>query len=313
MLDVPVSRGPGGVISTGSITRRGDHPARRSPGRSITRRLDHPEARSPGSRSVHRLAHHTVLHPHGTHVGEACLLEEDAAALVEDRRPVLAPGNCLVTVEDQRGVWSSLVDQSLLEGAVGVGDVSLVGREGVEPRAPTAPNTPLCRSASRVNAAPGVRIQWLDLVIAHRVRAFVVISRTDPRRPGQGGPTRRHGAPAVTIEVTCDVQWRQAARPPQDPSSGVKMWPAAPVWLGATEDLAGDRSDFTNAEQQESEQVADRIAFGPLDVEMRTYAGAVAHCQQQGGERVRDARGTRREHPIGAVHHLSVYVEHRLE
>jgi len=42
MLDVPVSRGPGGVISTGSITRRGDHPARRSPGEAITRRLDHP-------------------------------------------------------------------------------------------------------------------------------------------------------------------------------------------------------------------------------------------------------------------------------
>src|SRR3954454_25332599 len=47
------------------------------------------------------------------------------------------------------------------------------------------------------------------------------------------------------------------------------MWPAASVWLCATEDLARDGSDFTNAEQQESEQVADRIAFGPFDVDMR--------------------------------------------
>ena len=53
------------------------------------------------------------------------------------------------------------------------------------------------------------------------------------------------------------------------------------VRFRTTQDLAGDRRDLAEPEQQEAQQVRDGVAFGPLEVQVRDDAGGVAHVQRQ--------------------------------
>ena len=49
-------------------------------------------------------------------------------------------------------------------------------------------------------------------------------------------------------------------------SAGVDVGASGSLGLGSTQDLAGDRRDFPDAEVQESKQVCHGVAFGPLEV-----------------------------------------------
>ena len=74
-------------------------------------------------------------------------------------------------------------------------------------------------------------------------------------------------------------------------SSDVHARTALRVRFRAAQHLAGDRGDLAVAEDEEADQVADRVALGPGEVGVRDLAGAVAEGEEDGGDRVRD-RGT---------------------
>ena len=52
-------------------------------------------------------------------------------------------------------------------------------------------------------------------------------------------------------------------------SADVDVGPAPAVGLGPAQHLAGDRGDLADAEEQEAQQVGDRVALGPLEVDVR--------------------------------------------
>ena len=54
-----------------------------------------------------------------------------------------------------------------------------------------------------------------------------------------------------------------------------------PIGLGDAQHLAGDRRDLADAEEEEAQQLGDRVPLGPLEVDVRDHPGAVAHVQQQ--------------------------------
>ncbi len=80
----------------------------------------------------------------------------------------------------------------------------------------------------------------------------------------------------------------------------------------AAQDLAGDRGDLAVAEDQEADQMADRVALGPGEIGVRDLAGAVAEGEEDGGDRVRD-RGARDPQPSYAVLLLAVHGDVRRE
>ena len=51
---------------------------------------------------------------------------------------------------------------------------------------------------------------------------------------------------------------------------------SCPLRFGAPKDLPSDRCDLSDAEQEEPEQVHDRVALGPFEVDVRSDACAVA-------------------------------------
>ena len=54
-----------------------------------------------------------------------------------------------------------------------------------------------------------------------------------------------------------------------------------PVGLGDAQHLPGHRRDLADAEEEEAQQLGDRVPLGPLEVDVRDHPGAVAHVQQQ--------------------------------
>ena len=52
-------------------------------------------------------------------------------------------------------------------------------------------------------------------------------------------------------------------------SAHVHVRPPGPVRLGPPQHLPGHRGDLADAEEQEPQQVADRVALGPLEVDVR--------------------------------------------
>jgi hypothetical protein len=65
------------------------------------------------------------------------------------------------------------------------------------------------------------------------------------------------------------------------PSAHVDVRSPGTVRLGPAEHLAGDRRHLADADEQEAQQLGDRVALGPLEVEVRGHAGAVAHVEDQ--------------------------------
>ena len=82
--------------------------------------------------------------------------------------------------------------------------------------------------------------------------------------------------------------------------AGVDVGPSGAVGFGSSEHFAGDRGDLADAEEQEAEEVGGRVAFGPLEVDVRPLAGLVADVQQQRGERVGDGGALHGEHAVAA-------------
>jgi hypothetical protein len=66
---------------------------------------------------------------------------------------VLAPGDGAVAVENEGGVVGAPLDAPLLEGAVAVGGVALLGVDGDEPGAPAAVPDTVWRSARSAKAS----------------------------------------------------------------------------------------------------------------------------------------------------------------
>src|SRR5439155_22457847 len=66
------------------------------------------------------------------------------------------------------------------------------------------------------------------------------------------------------------------------------------VGLGLSQDLVRDGRDVALAEQDEADDLAQRVLLGPREVGVRYVAGQVAQVEQDRGDRVRDAR------PVGA-------------
>ena len=71
-------------------------------------------------------------------------------------------------------------------------------------------------------------------------------------------------------------------------SAHVHVGTAGPVGFSDPQDLAGHGGDLAHPEEQEAQQLGDRVALGPLEVDVRDHPGAVAHVQQQRGQRVGD-------------------------
>ena len=71
-------------------------------------------------------------------------------------------------------------------------------------------------------------------------------------------------------------------------SAHVHVWATRPVGLGDAQHLAGHRRDLPDAEEEEAQQLRDRVALGPLEVDVRDDPGAVPRVQQEGGQRVGD-------------------------
>lgn len=74
------------------------------------------------------------------------------------------------------------------------------------------------------------------------------------------------------------------------------------VRLGTAEHLAGDRGDLAVAEDQEPDEMADRVALGPAEAGVRDLGGAVAQGEQHRGGRVRHRRALHPQppHPANA-------------
>ncbi len=89
--------------------------------------------------------------------------------------------------------------------------------------------------------------------------------------------------------------------------------PPRAVRLRLPQHLAGDRRDLALPEQEEPQELRERIALRPLEVDVRLLPGAVPDGEQQRGQRVGDAGALQRQHPVAVVQHLAVHGEHGLE
>src|ERR687897_2016737 len=71
-------------------------------------------------------------------------------------------------------------------------------------------------------------------------------------------------------------------RPRVDPSStaDVDGWPPFGIWLGLSQHLVGYGGGVPLAEEQEAEQVHDRVALRPAEVAVRRLIGRIAKVQE---------------------------------
>ena len=83
------------------------------------------------------------------------------------------------------------------------------------------------------------------------------------------------------------------------------MW----VGFGATEYLACYGPDFADAEQEETGEVGDGVAFGPLEVDVGPDAGGVADVEQECRECVGDGGRLHGEYSVGTVQDLAADIE----
>src|SRR4051794_23823967 len=70
------------------------------------------------------------------------------------------------------------------------------------------------------------------------------------------------------------------------------------IWLRPAQYLPGDRGDLTVAHEQEAQQVPDRVALGPGEVDVRNQAGAVPDRQRHLGHRVGDHGTAHGQDPV---------------
>jgi len=56
------------------------------------------------------------------------------------------------------------------------------------------------------------------------------------------------------------------------------------IRFGLAQDLVGDRGRIPLPEEQEAEQVHDRVAFGPSEVAVGRLASRVSQVEQEGGD-----------------------------
>ena len=76
------------------------------------------------------------------------------------------------------------------------------------------------------------------------------------------------------------------------------VWPAGLVGFGAAEDLTGHGSGFALTDEQEAEQVHDRVSLGPLEVDVGNHAGDVPRPQENRRNGVGDGRAVDPENPV---------------
>ncbi len=81
------------------------------------------------------------------------------------------------------------------------------------------------------------------------------------------------------------------------------------VCLRSPEDLAGHRSNLPDTKEEEAEEVDGRMAFCPLEIDVRLSAGLIPDVDEQCCESVWHSGTLHGEYPVLAVHHLAVHVE----
>ena len=72
------------------------------------------------------------------------------------------------------------------------------------------------------------------------------------------------------------------------------------IFNGAAKDLVSERGDIAFAKKQEAEEVRDRIAFAPIEIGVRHFAGCPFEIDQEGGERIGNHRTRRPKDPMFA-------------
>ena len=86
-----------------------------------------------------------------------------------------------------------------------------------------------------------------------------------------------------------------------------------PVRLGAAEDFAGDGRDLAYPQGEEAQQVHRRVAFSPLEVDVRLPSGVVTQVQQQRCQRIGNGRALNLQHAMALVGDVAFDVEDRRE
>src|SRR5215510_16016705 len=72
------------------------------------------------------------------------------------------------------------------------------------------------------------------------------------------------------------------------------------IGLELSEDLARHRRGVAFAEREELQQIGDRVAFGPSEVDMRDLTGLISDVDQQRRDRVWNRRTPREQHAVAA-------------
>ena len=109
----------------------------------------------------------------------------------------------------------------------------------------------------------------------HRARAIASAQPSVPRRRPSPGRRRCPRAQCPPRRV-----------PPRPASADVHVRAADRVGLGPPQHLAGHRRDLAETEQQEPQELLDRVALGPGEVDVRDGSGVVADPERQGGQGV---------------------------
>jgi hypothetical protein len=72
------------------------------------------------------------------------------------------------------------------------------------------------------------------------------------------------------------------------------------IFNGAAQNFVGEWGDIAFAKKQEPEEVRDWIAFAPIEIGVRHFAGCLFEIDQEGGERIGNHRTRRPKDPVFA-------------
>src|ERR1051326_6059851 len=89
-------------------------------------------------------------------------------------------------------------------------------------------------------------------------------------------------------------------------------WPSFGVFLDLAQNLVRDRRDVALAEQDVVDEVSERVALAPTEIDVRKLARRVAQVEQEGRDGVRHG-GTLGAQDAGALDVNPAYLQHARE